>query len=81
MEDLRNNYSMLRDLYEEAWLKSYRPYYLHNMSERYTIAVDTWISRGDQVRAARRAWNETGVLPPASQLGIPAAPAAVDAPQ
>lgn len=81
MEDLRNNYSMLRDLYEEAWLKSYRPYYLHNMSERYTIAVNTWISRGDQVRAARRAWNETGTLPPASQLGIPAAPAGLAAAQ
>lgn len=71
MEDLRNNFSMMRDLYEEAWLKSYRPYYLRNMSERYTMAVDTWIQRGDKVRATRRAWNDTGVLPPASELGIP----------
>ena len=71
MEDLRNNYSMMGDLYEDAWLKSYRPYYLHNVSERYRLAVDTWIERGDRVRAARRAWNETSVLPPASELGIP----------
>lgn len=71
MEDLRNNYSMMRDLYEEAWLKSYRPYYLRNMSERYTLAVDTWIQRGDKVRATRRAWNDSGTLPPASELGIP----------
>ncbi len=77
MEDLRNNYSMLRDLYEEAWLKSYRPYYLHNMSERYTLATDMWIKRGDEVRAARRAWNDTGILPPASQLGIPSVPAGI----
>ncbi len=70
-EDLRNNYSMLRDLYEEAWLKSYRPYYLHTMSERYTIEVDKWITRGDRVRATRRAWNDSGTLPPASELGIP----------
>ena len=63
MEDLRNNFSMLRDLYEAAWLKSYRPYYLGNMSERYTLAVDTWIQRGDKVRAARRAWNDSGTLP------------------
>ena len=55
MEDLRNNYSMMRDLYDEAWRRSYRPYYLGNMSERYTLAVDTWIQRGDRVRAARRA--------------------------
>ncbi len=71
MEDLRNNFSMLRDLYEAAWLKSYRPYYLGNMSERYTLAVDTWIQRGDKVRAARRAWNDSGTLPPAADLGIP----------
>ncbi len=71
MEDLRNSYSMMRDLYEAAWLKSYHPYYLSNMSERYTLAVDTWIQRGDKVRAARRAWNDSGTLPPASELGIP----------
>ena len=70
-EDLRNNYSMLRDLYQDAWLKSYRPYYLHTMSERYTLEVDKWITRGDRVRAARRGWNDTNALPPASELGIP----------
>ncbi len=71
MEDLRNNCSMLRDLYQTAWLKSYRPYYLGNTAERYTLAVDTWIQRGDKVRAARRAWNDSGTLPPAAELGIP----------
>lgn len=71
MDDLRNEYSMLHDLYEEAWLKSYRPYYLHSMSERYTMATEMWITRGDKVRAVRRAWNDTGVLPPASQIGLP----------
>ncbi|WP_419803850.1 glycoside hydrolase family 20 zincin-like fold domain-containing protein [Terriglobus sp.] len=77
MEDLRSEYSMMRDLYEQAWLKSYRPYYLHNMSERYTLNTDMWISRGDKVRAALRGWRETSVLPPASQLGIPQPPPAV----
>lgn len=71
MEDLRNEYSMMRDLYEQAWLKSYRPYYLRNMSERYTLNIDLWINRGDKVRAALRNWRETSTLPPASQLGIP----------
>ncbi len=77
MEDLRNEYSMMRDLYEAAWLKSYRPYYLRNMSERYTLNIDLWINRGDKVRAALRAWRDTGVLPPAAQLGIPQPVAAV----
>ena len=85
MDDLRNEYSMLGDLYEEAWLKSYRPYYLHSMSRRYSLTTEMWIARGDRVRAARRAWNDTGTLPPASQLGLPlvnsaAASVAVPAP-
>ena len=79
MEDLRNEYSMLRDLYEQAWLKSYRPYYLRNMSERYTLNIDLWINRGDKVRAALRGWRETSTLPPASQLGIPQPPFAAAA--
>ena len=76
MEDLRSQYSMMRDLYEQAWLKSYRPYYLHNMSERYTLNTDLWIQRGDKVRAALRNWRENSTLPPASQLGIPQPPPA-----
>ena len=79
MEDLRSEYSMLHDLYEQAWLKSYRPYYLRNMSERYVMNVDLWISRGDKVRAALRNWRETSVLPPAAQLGIPQPPPATAA--
>ncbi|MCL2660434.1 MAG: beta-N-acetylhexosaminidase [Acidobacteriaceae bacterium] len=75
LEDMRNNYSLLRDLYEQAWLRSYRPYFLRNNLERYDLAIQMWLQRIDKLRAARRQWANSHTLPPASDLGIPALPA------
>jgi hexosaminidase len=72
LQDLRNNYSLIRDLYEEAWLKSYRPYFLRNNLERYDYTVQTWLGRIDRMRVAQRQWANSQTLPPAADLGIPA---------
>ncbi|MBW8749194.1 MAG: family 20 glycosylhydrolase [Acidobacteria bacterium] len=72
LQDLRNNYSLLRDLYETAWLKSNRPYFLRNNLERYDFTIQLWLSRIDKVRTAQRQWTNDRTLPPASDLGIPA---------
>jgi hypothetical protein len=74
IQDLRNNYSLLRDLYEQAWLKSYRPYFLRNNLERYDMTIQLWLQRSDRVRIAQRQWTNSQTLPPASDLGIPAPP-------
>lgn len=74
LEDLRNTYSLLRDLYSQAWLRSYRPYWLDNVTERYDLTIQTWLTRMDKVRAAQRQWGNTETLPPASEVGIPPAP-------
>ncbi|MEG9436070.1 beta-N-acetylhexosaminidase [Edaphobacter sp. HDX4] len=71
LQDLRNNYSLLRDLYEQAWLKSYRPYFLRNNLERYDFTVQMWLSRIDRMRTAQRQWANSQTLPPASEVGIP----------
>jgi hypothetical protein len=71
LQDLRNNYSLLRDLYEQAWLKSNRPYFLRNNLERYDYTIQLWLSRIDKVRTAQRQWSTTQTLPPATDLGIP----------
>ena len=76
LQDMRNNYSQLRDLYEQAWLKSYRPYWLHNNLARYDLTLQLWLSRVDKVRSAQRQWGTTNTLPPASDLGLPAPPTA-----
>ena len=81
LQDLRNNYSLLRDLYEQAWLKSYRPYWLQNNLQRYELTVQLWLSRIDKVRSAQRQWDRSQTIPPAADLGIPPVPAATGAAQ
>jgi hypothetical protein len=76
LQDLRNNYSLLRDLYEKAWLKSYRPYFLRNNLERYDYTIQMWLGRIDRMRTAQRQWSNSQTLPPAADLGIPAPPVA-----
>jgi hypothetical protein len=74
MRDLSENYSLLRDLYREAWLKCNRPYFLGNNLERYGLTIQLWLQRIDQFSAAARQWAETQTIPPAGNLGIPPAP-------
>ena len=76
IQDLRNTYSLLRDLYEQAWLKSNRPYFLRNNLERYDLTIQLWLSRSDKVRTAQRQYANTQTLPPASDIGLPAPPSA-----
>ena len=72
LQDLRNNYSLLRDLYEQAWLRSNRPYFLRNNLERYDFTIQLWLSRIDRMRTAQRQWANAQTVSPASDLGIPA---------
>jgi len=70
--DLRDGYSLIRDMYEQAWLKENRPYWLHNVLARYDMATQLWIARADKVSAARNVLGRTHHLPPADSVGIPA---------
>jgi DNA-binding transcriptional regulator YbjK len=74
LQDLRNNYSLLRDLYEQAWLKSYRPYFLRNNLERYDFTIQTRLGRIDRMRIVQRQWANSQTIPPAAEPGIPAPP-------
>ncbi len=75
IEDLRDGYSMLRDLYEQAWLQSNRPYALRPVLEHYDYTIGLWLARSDKFKAAQRQWSDAKTLPLASDLGIPPAPA------
>ncbi|MBS1799315.1 MAG: family 20 glycosylhydrolase [Acidobacteria bacterium] len=72
LQDLRNNYSLLRDLYEQAWLKSNRPYFLRNNLERYDFTIQMWLGRIDRMRVVQRQWANSQTVPPAAEAGIPA---------
>ncbi len=74
LQDLRNNYALLRDLYENLWLRTNRPYFLRNNLARYDLTLNLWLTRIDRVRAAQRQWANTQTLPPATDLGIPTPP-------
>jgi hexosaminidase len=74
LQDMRNQYALLRDLYEAAWLKSNRPYFLRNNLARYDYTLNTWFARIDKVRSAQRQWDRSQTIPPAAEVGIPAPP-------
>lgn len=74
LQDLRDGYSLLRDLYQQAWLRSNRPYALRPILEHYDYTVQLWIARSDKLRAAQRQWSDIHTLPTAAELGIPRPP-------
>ena len=75
IQDLRNGYTLIRDLYESAWLRSNRPYWLRNILEQYDYTTQIWLARADKVHSAQRQWADSKTLPTADELGIPPSPA------
>lgn len=69
--DIRDAYSLLRDMYEAAWLRSNRPYALRPVLEHYDYTVGLWLARSDRFRSALRQWSDSHTLPPANDVGIP----------
>ena len=61
IQDLRNGTTLLRDLYESAWLRSNRPYWLRNVLEQYDYATQLWLARADRVRSAQRQWTDNEI--------------------
>ncbi len=74
IEDVRDAYSLLRDMFEAAWLRSNRPYALRPVLEHYDYTVGILQARSDRFRSALRQWNDSHTLPPANDLGISAIP-------
>jgi hexosaminidase len=71
IQDYINTYSLLRDLYEQAWYRSNRAYGLRPVLEHYDYTVGIWEARSDKLRSAQRQWTDTRTLPPAAELGLP----------
>lgn len=71
IQDYINTYSLLRDLYEQAWYRSNRAYGLRPVLEHYDYTVGVWEARSERVRSAQRQWADTHTLPTAAELGLP----------
>jgi hypothetical protein len=69
--DYIDTYSLLRDLYEQAWYRSNRAYSLRPVLEHYDYTIGIWLARSDKLRSAQRQWSDTHTLPPAAELGLP----------
>jgi hypothetical protein len=62
---------LLRDLYESAWMRENRPYWIHNVLARYDMSTQLWIARADRFATARRDYTRTRTLPTPAEMGIP----------
>jgi hexosaminidase len=71
IQDIKDGYSLIRDLYEQQWLRTNRPYALRPVLEHYDYTIALWLSRMDKARTAMRTYEKNGTLPPASDMGIP----------
>jgi len=74
MEDVRDTYSLLRDLYAQTWLRTNRAYGLRPVLEHYDESIQMWQARSDRFRSAQRQYTATRTLPSAPELGLPTTP-------
>jgi hexosaminidase len=75
MQDIRDGYTLLRDLYRQAWLRDNRVYWLQTNMDRYDQSAQMWIARGDKWQSqVIEQWHSTHTLPTAEEAGLPAPP-------
>jgi hexosaminidase len=70
-QDLRDDYSMLKNLYRNSWLAENRPYWLDNVLVRYDLQIQLWQQRGDNINTLIDTWQLNHTLPTEQQAGIP----------
>jgi hexosaminidase len=71
LEDIRDGYTLLADLYKQAWLRDNRPYWLQNNLAHYDAAAQLWIGRGERWNLVLQRWWDTHTLPSAADAGLP----------
>lgn len=74
IQDIKDGYSLLRDLYSQLWLRTNRPYALRPILEHYDYTIGVWLGRMDKFRTAQRTWDNDKALPSAAETGVPAPP-------
>lgn len=76
LHDIRDGYTLLRELYRQAWMRDNRVYWMQTNLDRYDQSAQLWIARADnwQTRVIQQ-WYDTHTLPTAEEAGLPAASA------
>jgi len=71
MQDIRDGYTLLRELYRQAWLRDNRVYWLQTNMDRYDQSAQLWIARADRWQSdVIQQWNDTHTLPTAEEAGL-----------
>jgi hexosaminidase len=70
-QDLRDGYTLTRELFSQAWLRDNRPYWLENVLAQYDMATQLWIARARQFDTLRAQLSKTHTLPRAEEIGVP----------
>ncbi|MGA7591450.1 MAG: family 20 glycosylhydrolase, partial [Candidatus Sulfotelmatobacter sp.] len=70
LEDLRDATTRLREMYREAWLREYSPFWLDNVLVRYDTLAREFQQKIVAVRQARRQYDATKILVPPRDLGF-----------
>ncbi|HZD77039.1 MAG TPA: glycoside hydrolase, partial [Acidobacteriaceae bacterium] len=70
-QDLRDGYTLTRELFEQAWLRDNRPYWLQNVLAQYDMATQLWIARSREFDSLRAQLSRTHKLPKAEEIGVP----------
>jgi hexosaminidase len=71
IQDMREGYANLRYLYQEAWARENRPYWIDNVLARFDVPTQLWVQRQQTIAAAWRVYNRTRVAPSAESIGVP----------
>ena len=73
-QDLRDGYSMIRNLYRDVWLSENRPYWLDNVLARYDLRIQLWQQRGEKINELTEGWQRSKGLPEPKDAGLPTPP-------
>lgn len=70
LEDLRDSTTRLREMYRDAWLREYEPYWLDNVLVRYDLLAREFQQKIVDVRQVRRHYEATKSLTQPEELGF-----------
>ncbi len=72
IQDMRDQTTLLRDMYQKLWLAENRPYFLGNILARYDEELRRWERASERVRRNREVYDQRP-LPPLIDAPDPAA--------
>jgi hexosaminidase len=71
IQDMREGYANLKQMYRDAWALENRPYWIDNVMARFDVPTQLWVQRQQVIAAAWREYNRTRKAPSAESIGVP----------